>query len=82
MGSDQPVSISNLAEKIRNIISPSKKIKIHGDTAYVVGNFSRDYYVPNINRAKNELALDVWIDLDRAIKRLIDRATRHGQKSN
>ena len=41
-----------------------------------------DYYVPNINRAKNELALDVWIDLDRAIKRLIDSATRHGQKSN
>jgi len=74
VGSDQPVSILNLAEKIRNIISPSKKIKIHGDTAYVVGNFSRDYYVPNINRAKNELDLDVWIDLDQAIRRLNDGA--------
>ena len=82
VGSDQPVSILNLAEKIRNIISPSKKIKIRGDNAYVVGNFSRDYYVPNKNRAKNELDLDVWIDLDRAIKRLIDSATRDTQKSN
>jgi len=78
VGSDEPVSILNLAEKIKNIISPSKKIKIRGDNAYVVGNFSRDYYVPNIDRAKNELDLDVWIDLDRAIKRLIDSATRDG----
>jgi dTDP-glucose 4,6-dehydratase/UDP-glucose 4-epimerase len=78
VGSDKPVSILNLAEKIRNIIAPSKKIKIHGDTDYVVGNFSRDYYVPNINRAKNELSLNVWIDLDQAINRLIDSATRHG----
>ena len=82
VGSDQPVSILNLAEKIRNIISPSKKIKIRGDTTHVVGNFSRDYYVPNINRAKNELDLDVWIDLDQAIRRLNDGANMNEQQSN
>ena len=82
VGSDQAVSILNLAEKIRNIISPSKEIKIHGDTTYTVGNFSRDYYVPNIDRAKNELDLDVWIDLDQAIRRLNDSANVNGQQSN
>jgi len=82
VGSDQAVSILNLAKKIRNIISPTKEIKIHGDATHVVGNFSRDYYVPNIDRAKKELDLDVWIDLDQAIRRLNDSANVNGQQSN
>jgi UDP-glucuronate decarboxylase len=74
VGSDQSLTILDLAKKIRNIISPEKEINILGDLTHSIGNFSRDYYVPNIDRAKNELALEVWIDIDKAIIRLKDGA--------
>ncbi len=70
VGSDQSVSIFNLADEIRNLISPDKEIKVRGDDAHVVGNFSRNFYVPNIDRVKNELGVDVWIGLSQAIERL------------
>ena len=70
VGSDQALSISDLAKKIRDILSPNKKIIIQGDISHSVGNFSRNYYVPNINRAKNELNLDTWIGLDLSIRRI------------
>jgi dTDP-glucose 4,6-dehydratase/UDP-glucose 4-epimerase len=70
VGSDQSISILELAEKVCGIIAPEKRLKVCGDTNHIVGNFSRDYYVPNINRAKNELGLDVWIDLSQAINRM------------
>jgi UDP-glucuronate decarboxylase len=72
-GSDQSLSILNLAKKIQKIISPTKEIKIHGDSSHSIGNFSRNYYAPNIERAKNELALDVWTDIDKSIIRVIEQ---------
>ena len=72
VGSNESLSIIDLAKKIQKIISPNKKIVIEGDTSHSVGNFSRSYYVPNIDRAKNEFNLDIWIDLDLSIKRLRD----------
>jgi UDP-glucuronate decarboxylase len=72
VGSDQSLSILNLAKKIKKIISPSKEIKVFGDTKHSIGNFSRDYYAPNIDRAKNELSLDLWINLDKSILRLME----------
>ena len=72
VGSDQSLSILDLAKKIRNIISPKKEIKILGNVSHSIGNFPRNYYVPNINRAKAELGLRVWIDIDKAIIRLKD----------
>jgi len=74
VGSDQSLTILDLAKKIRNIISPEKEINILGDLTHSIGNFSRDCYVPNIDCAKNELALKVWIDIDKAIIRLKDGA--------
>ena len=70
VGSNQSLSIIDLAKKIQKIISPNKKIVIQGDTSHSVGNFSRSYYVPNIDRAKNEFNLDLWINLDLSINRL------------
>ncbi|MBT5399277.1 NAD(P)-dependent oxidoreductase [bacterium] len=71
VGSDQSISILELAKKVRNIIAPNKELKICGDSAHTVGNFSRNFYVPNIDRARNEHGLDVWIGLDQAIRRTI-----------
>jgi len=72
VGSDQSLTILELAEKIQKIIAPNKKIKILGDQSHSIGNFTHNYYVPNIDRAKNELALDVWTDINKAIIRLKD----------
>jgi UDP-glucuronate decarboxylase len=76
VGSDKPISVLNLAEKIRDLISPDKEILILGDISHSVGNFSRNYYVPNIDRAKRELKLDVWIDIESSIQRVFE-ANRH-----
>ncbi len=73
VGSDQSLSILSLAKKIQKIISPTKEIKVHGDSTHSIGNFSRNYYAPNIERAKNELALDVWINIDKSIMRVIEK---------
>ena len=73
VGSDQILSILNLAKKIQKIISPSKEIKVLGDSTHSIGNFSRSYYAPNIDRAKNELGLDLWISLDESIVRIMER---------
>lgn len=70
VGSDHSISVLSLAEKIRDIISPNKEIFIMGDVSHSVGNFPRNYYVPNIERARSELKLDVWIDLESSIQRL------------
>ena len=67
-----------MAKKTRNIISPDKEIVVLGDTTHSVGNFSRKYYVPDISLAKNELSLDIWIDLDLSIKRLYNSNLQNG----
>jgi UDP-glucuronate decarboxylase len=79
VGSDQTISILSLAKKIQKIISPSKGIKVFGDSNHSIGNFSRDYYVPNIDRAKNELSLDLWIDLEKSILRLMENIEYNDQ---
>jgi len=73
VGSNQTLSILSLAKKVQKIISPSKEIKVYGDSTHSVGNFSRDYYAPNIDRAINELSLNLWIDLDKSIVRLMEK---------
>jgi UDP-glucuronate decarboxylase len=78
VGSDCSLSILELAKKTRNIISPDKEIVVLGDTTHSVGNFSRKYYVPDISLAKNELSLDIWIDLDLSIKRLYNSNLQNG----
>jgi UDP-glucuronate decarboxylase len=70
IGSDYGISILDLAKKVRDIVSPNKEIDIQGDKDYSVGNFSRNFYVPNINRSRKEHGLDVWVDLEQAVYRL------------
>jgi len=72
VGSDKSISMLNLAKKVRDLIAPKKDVQVYGDTLHSVGNFSRNYYIPNIDRAKNELDLKVWIEIDEAIIRLRD----------
>jgi UDP-glucuronate decarboxylase len=67
VGSDQQISISKLAHLISEVISPNKKIKICGDSNHSIGNFNRDYYVPNIDRIRLEHKVNIWTDLRESI---------------
>ena len=70
VGSDQSISIIDLAKKIKLLLAPNKKIKIIGNSKDNVGNFIRNTYVPDISRAKKEHKLDVWTNLDESIMRM------------
>jgi dTDP-glucose 4,6-dehydratase len=65
VGSDQAITIANLADQVRDLLSPGKPVHILGK-AEVSGDRSR--YVPDISRARTELALDVTIPLAEAIR--------------
>ena len=67
VGSDRPVSILELAEIIRQQISPNLEIII----ACQSENQLRQRYVPSIERARKELGLECWIPLEEAIRRTV-----------
>lgn len=69
VGSDQAISISELAYRVRDVLSPQKNVNILGRSAYSVGNVARNQYVPDINKARAELRLDVSVELDEVIRR-------------
>jgi nucleoside-diphosphate-sugar epimerase len=70
VGSDQVISILNLAKKIKSLLSPNIKINIIGSSKGSKDNFNRNVYAPNISRARDEHSLDVWTDLDESINKI------------
>lgn len=79
VGSDQAISILELAHHVRDLLAADKEVRVLGDQSHAIGNFGRHWYVPNINRARNELNLDVWTPLDSAILETANdyRQTQH-----
>jgi len=65
VGSDEALSIRQLAEKVAAIVSPGATVKILRPEASA--NPSR--YVPDVGRAREELGLATWVSLDEAITR-------------
>lgn len=65
VGSDQAISVRQLAFLVRRILSPEKEVRIQRQA--VPGDL-RQRYVPSINRGREELALDVWTPLEQAIE--------------
>ena len=62
VGSDNAYTIKELAELVRDIISPAKKI-------HVLGSLKQEHrinYIPSIEKAKS-LGLDVWTTLSESI---------------
>jgi UDP-glucuronate decarboxylase len=68
LGSDQAVSILELATLVKNTLAPHKNIKVLGDSTHTVGNFNRHWYVPNIALANKDLHLNVWTSLEQSIR--------------
>lgn len=57
VGSDHAVSISALAEIVRDTVAPLKAVEIVGRPAYSVGNSPRNIYVPDVSRMREEFAI-------------------------
>jgi len=65
VGSDQVISIGELAETVKNAIAPKKVCQIQLRPDPVA---PRHRYVPAIDRSRHELKLDVWTPLRQAIE--------------
>lgn len=69
VGSDAAVSIAELAALVRQVSGAEVDVIVRGRDVGSMGNPARNYYVPDIGRARSELALDVWTPLTEAITR-------------
>lgn len=69
VGSDQAISMIQLAHLIRDIVAPNKLVRILNS-----GNINkkRNIYVPNIQKARNDLKLEVKVSLNEAIRNTIN----------
>jgi dTDP-glucose 4,6-dehydratase len=59
------LSIAELAHQVRDTLAPGAAVHIahgHDDKA------GRNRYIPSIQRARHELALDTWTPLEQAIR--------------
>lgn len=68
VGSDQAISISELAHLVRDVVSPDKTVRVLGQPDFSVGNTVRNRYVPDIAKIRNEFGLNVWTQLPDAIR--------------
>ncbi len=66
VGSDEVISIADLAHLVRDILAPGKLVAILGQAD---PSAARNRYVPDIRKAHQELGLNVTIPLAEAIRR-------------
>ena len=68
VGSDQAISISELAHLVRDILSPNKPVVFRNTENCFQG---RNVYIPDINKAKTELNLKLTIPLYKSIEEFL-----------
>ncbi|MCC7277585.1 MAG: NAD(P)-dependent oxidoreductase [Chromatiaceae bacterium] len=66
VGSDEVISIGDLAHLVRDLLAPDKPVEILGQADDRQG---RNRYIPDIRKAQRELGLTVTIPLAEAIRR-------------
>jgi dTDP-glucose 4,6-dehydratase len=66
IGSNEDVSIAQLAHLVRDELAPSKPVRINANPRIA---FNRNRYVPQIRKATEELGLSITIPLKEAIRR-------------
>jgi len=72
VGSDQPVSILELAQLVGSLISPGKPIHVLGQPGASVGNVERSVYLPSIERVLKDARLAIWTGLSESVTQTID----------
>jgi UDP-glucuronate decarboxylase len=68
VGSDQAISISDLAHLVRDILSPNKSVVFKNTASTFKG---RNVYIPDISAARNDLNLQITISLRESIEEFI-----------
>ncbi len=74
VGSDAPITILDLATRVRDLLAPDKPLRVLGRDGIGAG---RNIYVPDINRARDELGLEMWTSLDDSIRDTARHAQNH-----
>ena len=67
VGSDEAISVANLAHLVRDVLAPHKPVTIASRPQV---DLVRNRYVPDISKARNEMGLSVTVDLAEAIRRV------------
>ena len=68
VGSERRIQIIELANMVRDIIAPSKKVIIQEQVIHE-GNFKRDIYLPNTEKIRNALGVQEWTSLEESINK-------------
>ncbi|EST16144.1 NAD dependent epimerase/dehydratase family protein [Pseudomonas putida S610] len=76
VGSDQAISIADLARRVVGRIGPGKPVRILGRA----DGAAASYYVPDIGKARS-LGLDVWTTLDQSIDSMAAWAKALGHRN-
>jgi nucleoside-diphosphate-sugar epimerase len=76
VGSDQPISIFELANNVNQIFKSNSKIIIQGKSTYSVGLPVRNLYVPSVDKAKANLNLSINTDINLGILHTINYLTK------
>ena len=66
VGSNEAISIAEVAYLVRDILSPKKQVNIKASVN--ADNSIRNRYVPDVSKAKFELGLDLTVPLAKAIR--------------
>lgn len=66
VGSEEEISIGEVASMVRDTLSPNKLVNINNMISDEIGQRSR--YIPDITKAKKDLQLNIEISLKEAIK--------------
>ena len=70
-GSSEEISIFKLAQRIKIIANSKSEIIVLGKSNVTLSNPLRDYYVPDISKAQNDLKLSFQFNLDSTISKYI-----------
>lgn len=76
VGSDQGITIGQLAHLVRDVVSPGKPVRVLGQVTSQVG---RNRYVPDVSKARRELGLSVLVSLPEAIRSAADMTREEGR---
>tara|TARA_B110000003_G_scaffold168842_1_gene168751 strand:- start:1150 stop:2184 length:1035 start_codon:yes stop_codon:yes gene_type:complete len=68
VGSERRIQIIELANMVRDIIAPSKKVIIQEKEMHE-GNFKRNIYLPNTKKIRESLGVKEWTSLEDAISK-------------
>lgn len=78
VGSDEAVSISELAYIVRDELAPSKPVRIQSKSSEIL---NRSRYVPLIRKASEELGLSQTVSLRESIRRIGEKYSKRNIKS-